>query len=875
MIPLPTPLLWLEVLLVLGIGATVVTVLGMVACRILRTPRWQCVIMQVAVLSVLAITVLEITGVARGVVVRQTAGSPPPGNEFSSLGGATTAKSPEVSRSEGAQISGQATGTSNRSDAESTVLEGKPAVEPDSDEQAGHTAEIPRSLWWPGVIWGAGTVLILLQLLIKKIAVTALSFSYSAVPGDEVCARVQSVARRLSFQRKLKVWESKHIQTPLSFGMLRPVILLPKGFAQAFDARQQETIIAHEIAHLIKKDELWQLCSTVAAALLWWHPAVWWLSQQLRSASETVADEASMIVKEGPYALAESLIKVASSIKKTSLAADWTYLNANSFRSNLGKRIERLLGLKSYVWKRPAVKRVFFVTISVTLVFVAATFAATSWAWSVNPVSPGNGRSFWHYSLAGITFRHLNMSPATETVVPEEEDKQEKKSMPVALENVPKPVRETINNLKAEGTLLALSRRGGDSDGEYLLTIKKNDLKTTFVIDAKGNFVSFEVPPGEQARGTKTVASTIVASKNLQDEIDAAIPGSVLVIPAGVYENPVVITKPLTLQGKERDRCVFEVTADKPAIFVNAKGGGKVVIENLTIKWQLQTSDPQRHPFAVGVQDCTAKINNCAFLPLGNYQRSPIAAFSTGFSEMVITNCDFTQFEYVVCYGEGTSGLIEDSFITESGHQGITLYRGARATVRRNIVTGSLYHGVRSTGGELTMKENLIIKNKNRGVYLGNKPCKGVISGNLFIGNGVGIDGVSACTFLVENNVFLNSGFGAITGRSYAALTVRRNVIADNLHGIVFAAQQGGSDAVKSTVGENVLWNNTIQTENCEAGRIVQEDPKFAAPEKGDFSLGEDKFKEMGLTAPDVLRRLWLKYQEKQMGKEDNKGEGR
>jgi hypothetical protein len=165
------------------------------------------------------------------------------------------------------------------------------------------------------------------------------------------------------------------------------------------------------------------------------------------------------------------------------------------------------------------------------------------------------------------------------------------------------------------------------------------------------------------------------------------------------------------------------------------------------------------------------------------------------------------------------------------------------------------------------MKENLVIRNKNRGVYLGNKPCKGVISGNLFIENGVAIDGISDCTFLVENNVILNSGFGAITGRSYAALTVRRNVIAGNPRGIVFAVQRGGPDAVKSTIGENVLWNNTVPTENCEAGRIVQGDPKFAAPEKGDFSLGEAKFKEMGLTAPDVLRRLWLKYQEKTGGK--------
>lgn len=357
-----------------------------------------------------------------------------------------------------------------------------------------------------------------------------------------------------------------------------------------------------------------------------------------------------------------------------------------------------------------------------------------------------------------------------------------------------------------------------------------------------------------------TFLTSAAKEKGLQAMIDAARPGSKLVIPAGIYEEPVTVNKPLMIKGSDPAKCVLKVTANVPAIMVDPKGKGKVLIEGLTIQWQLQTSDRHENPFAVGIKDGTVKVSQCIFRPLGNAQRSPVAVFCKGFSSMILSGCDFEGFEYVICYGEGTKGVMEECFVRNCGHQGVILYRGASVTVKRNIFTGSKYHAVRSTGGKLVCQENLIINNRNRAVYLGNKSSSGVISNNLMIGNAIGVDGISASTYTVTNNVIVKSGFAAVSGRPYARLTLQKNVLANNPRGISFYVKEGSGDKVQSKVGANVLWQNKVETENCDTKAIVKMDPKFVAPDKGDYRLGVKKLRGAGLQKPEILKKLWEKY---------------
>ena len=351
------------------------------------------------------------------------------------------------------------------------------------------------------------------------------------------------------------------------------------------------------------------------------------------------------------------------------------------------------------------------------------------------------------------------------------------------------------------------------------------------------------------------------SGKSLQQLIDSAQPGDTVTVPKGLYIEPIEINKPLTLLGESRTECVFEVTANRPAIFIDTKGKGNVTVQDLMIKWQLATSDKGvEHPFALGVKDTKAEINNCSFVPLGNFRRSPVAVRADGFSNLAINRCRFEGFEYVICYGEGTKGITKDCLIMNCGHQGIINYSGSTLHVERNVITGSKFHAVRCTGGTLYVKDNLLIKNDNRGIYLGNRSGNGTITNNLIIGNGTGIGGFARARYEIKNNIIADSSYAGIGMEKSCSLVIRDNIFMDNERGWVMfdRGERGGN-----TCYRNTFWQNKIDAENFKkTGNSINADPGFVDSDNGDFSLrpGPALQHKQGLINPQVFKMLWNRW---------------
>ena len=371
------------------------------------------------------------------------------------------------------------------------------------------------------------------------------------------------------------------------------------------------------------------------------------------------------------------------------------------------------------------------------------------------------------------------------------------------------------------------------------------------------------VPGNEEKAGESDTirGSAGPAPEALQRRLDEAQSGSVVTIPNGRYTTPIEITKPVVLRGESREGCILEITGDQPAILIDTKRQGQVTVENLTIRWQLATGQKVQLPSALWVKGTNALIRNCRFAPLGDFQRCPMAVYIDGPSKSTVDNCRFSGFDYVVCYGPGTEGTVQDCFIADCGHQGVINYDGATLTVQRNIITGSKFHAVRCTGGTLHVKDNLLINNANRAIYLGNKSGRGTITNNLIVGNGTGISGFGRADYAIANNVLVKNSFAGIDMRDSCRFSIRNNVLVKNQRGLALFKE--GTENYNS-VAANLFWNNATDVQDLEKpASSLAVDPQFADPNHGDFTVrGPAQAQGHGLTNPQVLKDLWKRYEQ-------------
>ena len=378
-----------------------------------------------------------------------------------------------------------------------------------------------------------------------------------------------------------------------------------------------------------------------------------------------------------------------------------------------------------------------------------------------------------------------------------------------------------------------------------------------FTFTKDGKFVSVKDVNDNSAAATtsKGVASVV----DLQKLIDAAKPGSIVTVPRGTYDKPVTINKPLTLRGQSRSECIFELTSDQPAVTVRSKG--LVTVENLTIKWQLETSEKKQEPTAAMIiRDATAIVQNCRFIAKGNFKRSPSALLSIGFSTLKLRKSRFDGFEFTIGYSGGSNGSVTDCVIMNPGHCGISIYSRSKVTIKRNIVAGSRFHALRSTGGTIIAKDNLLINNRNRGIYLGNKSASGTVSNNVISGNGTGISAFSRTKVNIKNNLIMASKYAGLGMQDSCRLSATGNIFLENARGIAVFKKTGRTDY---SLSGNTFWGNKSDTENIElpANSMVI-DPALVDPTTGDLSTGSAvlKKRKQGLTNPGVFKPLWKKW---------------
>jgi beta-lactamase regulating signal transducer with metallopeptidase domain len=109
-------------------------------------------------------------------------------------------------------------------------------------------------------------------------------------------SRFLELTRRIGIRRSVRFVESLVLHAPATIGTLRPVILIPVGALTGLNPRYLDALILHELAHIRRQDFLINLLQTILETLFFFHPAVWWVSSQVRAERENCCDDLAVSV---------------------------------------------------------------------------------------------------------------------------------------------------------------------------------------------------------------------------------------------------------------------------------------------------------------------------------------------------------------------------------------------------------------------------------------------------------------------------------------------------------------------------------------------------------------------------------------------------
>ncbi len=126
----------------------------------------------------------------------------------------------------------------------------------------------------------------------------------------ELQERFDHTAKRLGFSSSIRLVLSSQINTPMVVGWLWPTLLVPVGLLTNMDPVGLEALLVHELAHIRRHDYLVNVVQCVVEILLFYHPAVWWISRRVRAERELCCDDAAVEWCQDPLLYAETLTRL-------------------------------------------------------------------------------------------------------------------------------------------------------------------------------------------------------------------------------------------------------------------------------------------------------------------------------------------------------------------------------------------------------------------------------------------------------------------------------------------------------------------------------------------------------------------------------------
>ncbi len=199
-------------------------------------------------------------------------------------------------------------------------------------------ASQPAGILWCVEVWFLGVVLLSLRTAGGLFLIEKMRRREIKPVARELFEKCQVLQKRMGLDRVIRYCECLRLDAPAVLGWFRPVVLLPARALTGLSEEQIEMVIVHELAHIRRLDCFVNLFQIGVETLLFYHPAVWWVSQRIRTEREHCCDDEAVAVcgDAANYARALTLMEEWRTAPSLLMAAN---------RSPLSQRVVRLLGL--------------------------------------------------------------------------------------------------------------------------------------------------------------------------------------------------------------------------------------------------------------------------------------------------------------------------------------------------------------------------------------------------------------------------------------------------------------------------------------------------------------------------------------------------
>jgi beta-lactamase regulating signal transducer with metallopeptidase domain len=140
-------------------------------------------------------------------------------------------------------------------------------------------------------VWLLGLLVMSLRFLGSLAYVQRLRHYRTHTLGLHWQETLEQVKQSLGVRHGVRLVESALVQVPMAIGYFKPVILFPVGAVTGLSQRQVEAVLAHELAHVLRHDYLFNMLQQVMETFFFFHPAVWWMSQVAHTEREHCCDD--------------------------------------------------------------------------------------------------------------------------------------------------------------------------------------------------------------------------------------------------------------------------------------------------------------------------------------------------------------------------------------------------------------------------------------------------------------------------------------------------------------------------------------------------------------------------------------------------------